>query len=317
VSSLGGVDSVALADLVPLLGGAVTRTVFIEGEDLKDRRNGRIMPTGIISPGYFKTLGIPVVRGRPFDDRDQATAPLVAIVNERLAKQLWPGQEPLGKRVKLFNTEFTSVVGVVADTKYGSLGNEPPPILYRPLAQVYQPGLSLLVRTAHPGAILGNVRSQVQALDRKLPLGVSTLSDEVYGSMSMWMPRMAAGLLTLLGVVSLLLAAFGIYGVMAYSVSQRTRELGLRVALGADRRDVVRLVVGEGLRTALVGIAVGLAVAFATTRVVAGLLYGSATDPLTFITVPGILAAAVLAASYVPARHASRIEPTIALRADG
>ena len=317
VASLGGVDSVALADLVPLLGGAVTRTVFIEGEDLKDRRNGRIMPTGIISPGYFKTLGIPVVRGRPFDDRDQATAPLVAIVNERLAKQLWPGQEPLGKRVKLFNTEFTSVVGVVADTKYGSLGNEPPPILYRPLAQVYQPGLSLLVRTAHPDAILGNVRSQVQALDRKLPLGVSTLSDEVYGSMSMWMPRMAAGLLTLLGVVSLLLAAFGIYGVMAYSVSQRTRELGLRVALGADRRDVVRLVVGEGLRTALVGIAVGLAVAFATTRVVAGLLYGSATDPLTFITVPGILAAAVLAASYVPARHASRIEPTIALRADG
>jgi predicted permease len=315
VASLGGVDSVALADLVPLLGGAVTRTVFIEGEDLKDRRNGRIMPTGIISPGYFKTLGIPVVRGRPFDDRDQATAPLVAMVNERLARQLWPGQEPLGKRVKLFNTEFTSVVGVVADTKYGSLGNEPPPILYRPLAQVYQPGLSLLVRTANPNAILGNVRSQVQALDRKLPLGVSTLSDEVYGSL--WTPRMAAGLLTLLGVVSLLLAVFGIYGVMAYSVGQRTRELGLRVALGADRHDVVRLVVGEGLRTALVGIAAGLTVAFATTRVVAGLLYGSATDPLTFITVPAILTAAVLAASYLPARHASRIEPTIALRADG
>ena len=315
VASLGGVDSVALADLVPLLGGAVTRTVFIEGEDLKDRRNGHIMPTGIVSPGYFKTLGIPVVRGRPFDDRDRATAPLVAVVNERLATQLWPGQEPLGKRVKLFGTEFTSVVGVVADTKYGSLGNEPPPILYRPLAQVYQPGLSLLVRTAHPNAILGNVRSQVQALDSKLPLGVSTLSDEVYGSLER--PRVAAELLTLLGVVSLLLAAFGIYGVMAYSVSQRTRELGLRVALGADRGDVVRLVVGEGLRTALVGIAVGLTVALATTRVVAGLLYGSATDPLTFIAVPGILTAAVLAASYVPARHASRIEPTIALRADG
>jgi len=314
-SAIGGVEAVVLGDLIPLHGGGQTRTVFIEGEDLTDRRNGRILPTGIVGAGYFKTLGIAVVRGREFNDDDRATAPLVAIVNERLASRLWPGQDALRKRVKLFNTDFYEVVGIVRDTKLGSLGNDPEPILYRSLAQVYQPTVSLFVRANRPGAVLGTVRSQVQQLDPRLPISdVWTLSDIVY--MSLWTPRMAAWLLTLLGVISLLLAVIGVYGVMSYSVSQRMRELGLRAALGAARGDVIRLVIGEGFRLSLAGIAVGLAAALAASHLVAGLLYGSATDPVTFVAVPAILAAAVLVASYVPARRATRIEPIVALRTD-
>jgi predicted permease len=314
-AAIGGVEAAVLGDLVPLYGGGQTRTVFIEGEDLTDRRNGRILPTGIVGTGYFRTVGMPMVRGREFNDDDRATAPLVAIVNESLANRLWPGQDALRKRVKLFNTDFYEVVGIVRDSRLGSLGDEPRPILYRALAQVYQPSVSLVVRARRPGVVLGTVRSQVQQLDPRLPISdVWTLSDVVYRSL--WAPRMAAWLLTLLGVISLLLAVIGVYGVMAYSVSQRTRELGLRVALGADRGDVIRLVVGEGLQLALTGIAIGLTAALAASRLVAGLLYGSATDPVAFVAIPAILAAAVLVASYMPARRATRIEPIVALHTD-
>jgi macrolide transport system ATP-binding/permease protein len=314
-TAVNGVRSAALADLVPLSGGGQTRTVFIEGEDLRDSRNGRIVPTGIVGASYFETLGIPLVRGRHFDERDQSTAPLVAIVNERLANMLWPGQEALGKRVKLFNTDFHEIVGVVRNSTYGSLGSEPPPILYRPLTQVYQSNLALLIRGKNPDVVIGTVRSQIRQLDQKLPItNVSSLSDILYSAL--WTPRMAAWLLTLMGGVSLLLAAVGIYGVTAYSVSQRTRELGIRVALGAPRHDVIWLIVGQSLRVSFIGLTAGLAVSLIATRLIAGLLYGSALDLVTFVSVPLVLAAAVVAASYLPARRATRIEPTIALRSD-
>jgi macrolide transport system ATP-binding/permease protein len=314
-TAVNGVRSAALADLVPLSGGGQTRTVFIEGEDLRDSRNGRIVPTGIVGASYFETLGIPLVRGRHFDERDQSTAPLVAIVNERLANMLWPGQEALGKRVKLFNTDFHQIVGVVRNSTYGSLGSEPPPILYRPLTQVYQSNLALLIRGKNPDVVIGTVRSQIRQLDQKLPItNVTSLSDVLYSAL--WTPRMAAWLLTLMGGVSLLLAAVGIYGVTAYSVSQRTRELGIRVALGAPRHDVIWLIVGQSLRVSFIGLTAGLAVSLIATRLVAGLLYGSALDLVTFVSVPLVLAAAVVAASYLPARRATRIEPTIALRSD-
>jgi putative ABC transport system permease protein len=287
--------------------------VFIEGEDLNDRRNGRIVPTGIVSAGYFKTVGIPIVRGRAFDDGDQAGAPLVAMVNERMAGQLWPGQNAIGKRVKLFNTDYHEVVGVVRDTTLGQLGGNPPAILYRPLTQVYQPNVALLVRARNPRAVLGTVRSQVQRLDPRLPItNVSTLSEALHTAL--WAPRMAAWLLTVLGGVSLMLAVIGIYGSMAYSVSRRTRELGIRVALGADAGAVIRLVVRQGVRLSLIGIAVGLAVSLAASRLITGLLWGSATDPMIFVAVPVILAVAVMAASYLPARRAIRADPLVALR---
>jgi predicted permease len=306
------VESAALADLVPLSGGAVTRTVFIEGEDLKDRRNGRIVPTGIVGEGYFKTVGMPVVRGRAFDANDRAGAPLVAVVNESLARQLWPGQDAIGKRVKLFNTEYHDVVGVVGDTPLGQPGSNPP-ILYRPLTQVYQPNVALILRSGNPDAVLASVRNQTQQLDPRLPItNVSTLSEMLHAAL--WAPRMAAWLLTVLGCVSLMLAVIGVYGSMAYSVSQRTRELGIRVALGADAAAVIRLVVRQGFRLSVLGIAIGLTVVVAASRLITRLLYGSATDPVILVAVPVILGVAVVAASYLPARRATRVDPLTALR---
>ena len=164
-STAGGVDSAALADFVPLSGGAITRTVFIEGEDLSDRRNGRIMPTAIVGAGYFRALGTQVVRGRVFTDDDRSNGVAGGIVNERLASQLWPGQEAIGKRVKLFNTDFYEVVGVVGNMPRSSLGDSLSPILYRPLTQVYQSNLALIVRAKNPGAAVGTIRKQIQALD--------------------------------------------------------------------------------------------------------------------------------------------------------
>jgi predicted lysophospholipase L1 biosynthesis ABC-type transport system permease subunit len=217
--------------------------------------------------------------------------------------------------VKLFNTDFHEVVGVVADTR-SSIGSDSPPILFRPLAQVYQSNVALIVRAENAGTVVGTVRKQIQQLDPRLPVtNASTLADRLYEAL--WAPRMAAWLLTLLGLVSLLLAAIGVYGAMAYSVNQRTRELGIRVVLGAQPAALVGLVVGHGLRLALVGIAVGLATALAAARLVATLLYGSAMDPATFVVVPAILSAAVLAASYLPARRATRIPPTTALQSGG
>jgi ABC-type antimicrobial peptide transport system permease subunit len=173
----------------------------------------------------------------------------------------------------------------------------------------------LLIRSKNPDAVIGTVRSQLRQLDEKLPItNVSTLSDVLYSAL--WAPRMAAWLLTLLGGVSLLLAVVGIYGVMAYSVSQRTRELGIRVALGALRRDVIRLFVGQSLRLSFIGMTAGLGVSLIAARFIAVLLYGSALDPVTFVSVPLVLAVAVVVASYLPARRATRIEPTIALRSD-
>jgi predicted permease len=314
-ASVGGVESAALGDFVPFSGGAITRTVFIEGEDPGDRRNGRIIPTAIVGPGYFKAMGTHIVSGRVFTDDDRSSSSLAAVVNERLANQLWPGQKALGKRVKLFNTDFHEVVGVVADTR-SSIGSDSPPILFRPLAQVYQSNVALIVRAENAGTVVGTVRKQIQQLDPRLPVtDASTLADALY--QALWAPRMAAWLLTLLGLVSLLLAAIGVYGAMAYSVNQRTRELGIRVVLGAQPAALVGLVVGHGLRLALVGIAVGLATALAAARLVATLLYGSAMDPATFVVVPVILSAAVLAASYLPARRATRIPPPTALQSGG
>jgi predicted lysophospholipase L1 biosynthesis ABC-type transport system permease subunit len=214
--------------------------------------------------------------------------------------------------VKLFNTEYHDVVGVVGDTTLGQLGTSPP-ILYRPLTQVYQPNVALIVRSGNPDAMLGTVRSQIQRLDPRLPItNVSTLTDAVHRAL--WAPRMAAWLLTVLGCVSLMLAVIGIFGSMAYSVSQRTRELGIRVALGADAGTVVRLIVRQGVRLSMMGIAVGLVVTLAASRLITGLLYGSATDPVILVAVPVLLGVAVVAASYVPARRATRADPLRSLR---
>ena len=313
--SIPGVQSATLASTVPLFAGGFARTVFLEGQDASDRRAGRLVQITVASSHYLETLGIALVRGRTISDSDQPNTPSAVVINETMAKRFWPDQDAIGKRFKFFGQEnFQQVVGIAKDSKYNFIGEDPTPYIYQATTQVYQPQLSLFVRAPNPQAVIGTVRGEVQQLDRNLPLtGVFTRNDIF--DQSLWAPRMGASLLAVFAGLSLVLAVIGIYGVMAYSVSQRTRELGIRMALGASRADVVRLVVLQGLRLTITGVIVGLAVSFAVTRLVATLLFSvSPTDLLTFIAVPALLSLAALGASYLPARRATRIDPMIALR---
>ena len=314
-ASVPGVQAATLASTVPLFNGGFARTVFLEGQDTSDRRSGRLVQITVAGPRYFETLGIPLRRGRALSELDQPNTPSVVVINETMAKRFWPDQDPLGKRFKFFGQDtFQNVVGIAKDSKYNFIGEEPSPHIYQATTQVYQPQVSLFVKAARPDAVLGTIRGEVQQLDRNMPItGVFTLP-QIFDQ-SLWAPRMGASLLAVFAGLSLVLAVIGIYGVMAYSVNQRTRELGIRMALGASRGEVVRLVVTHGLRLTAMGVVVGLMAAFAASRLVASLLFDvSPTDVVTFVAVPIVLAAAALGASYLPALRATRIDPMAALR---
>jgi predicted permease len=317
-SALPGVERATLASAIPLFQGGFLRTVFPEGVDAGDRKNGRLVQLNTVEPGYFRTTGIELRRGRAFEENDQAGSPHVVVVNETMARQFWPGEDPLGKRFKFFGQDWwNEVVGVAADSKYNFVGEQPAPHIYLSLRQVFEPGVSLYLRAqGDPALALGMARREVQEMDRTLPItNVFTFGEIV--RQSLWAPRMGAALLAVFGLLSLLLAVIGVYGVMAYSVSQRTRELGLRMALGAAGGDVLRLVVRQGLTLAALGIAVGLALSLAVTRQVSNLLFDvSARDPVTLLAIPLILGAAALLATALPAWRATRIDPTIALRSE-
>jgi putative ABC transport system permease protein len=314
-ASVPGVESATLANTVPLFNGGFARTVFLEGQDSTDRRSGRLVQIAVVTNHYFDVLGIPLLRGRAVSDLDQPNTPSAVVVNETMAKRFWPDEDAIGKRFKFFGQDnFQQVVGIAKDSKVNFIGEDPTAQIYQALTQVYEPQVSLFVRAAKPASVIGTVRGEVQQLNRNLPLtGVFTLGEIV--DQSLWAPRMGAWLLAVFAGLSLVLAVIGIYGVMAYSVSQRTRELGIRMALGASRGDVVRLVVLQGLKITIAGVIVGLAVAFGISRLVVGMLFGvSPTDVLTFSVVPAVLALAALGASYLPALRATRIDPLIALR---
>jgi len=313
--SVPGVQAAAAGSTVPLFQGGFARTVFLEGQDASDRRAGKLVQITVGSAHYLETLGIPLMRGRALSDVDQPNTPTSVVINETMAKRFWPDQDALGKRFKFFGQQnFNQVVGIAKDSKYNFIGEEPTPYIYQATTQVYQPQLSLFVKAARPEAVLGTVRGEVQQLDRNLPLtGVFTLT-EIFDQ-SLWAPRMGASLLAVFAGLSLVLAVIGIYGVMAYAVSQRRRELGIRMALGASRADVLRLVVLQGLRLTMMGVACGLVASFAASRLIASMLFDvSPTDVVTFVAVPALLALAALGASYLPARRATRIDPMVALR---
>jgi len=316
--ALPGVERATLATGIPLLQGSFLRTVFPEGVDASDRKNGKLVQLNTVEPGYFETLGIPLRRGRDFAESDHPDSPKVVAINETMARQFWPEQDALGKRFKFLGQDWwNEVVGIAADGKYNFIGENPQPHIYLSLRQVYDPGVTLHVRSSgDPAAALGTARQAVQEMDRTLPItNVFTYGEIV--RQSLWAPRMGAFLLAVFGLLSLLLAVIGIYGVMSYSVSQRTRELGLRMALGAARRDVLRMVVRQGLVLAAVGIVIGLGLALATTRLVGNLLFDfSAYDPLTFVGIPLLLGLAAFLASAQPAWRATRVDPTVALRSE-
>ena len=291
--------------------------VFAEGHSGGETDEGTNVGFNLVGPNFFRTMEIPLLRGRDFTEADRKHATEVAVINDKLAQSLWPGEDALGKRVSLSGPTgpFFEVVGVARDTKYRTLGEPPRPYIYRPVLQSYDPKMALIVRTTgEPGSVAPAVREQIRTLDPNLPItGIKTLQEQL--DLSLFPSRVVAWTLGGFGVLALLLAALGIYGIVSYSVAQRTREIGVRVALGAKQKDVLRLVLGEGLFVIGVGLGVGLLLAAALTRVIAGFLFGiGATDPLTFAAVALVLGLIALAASFIPARRATKVDPWVALR---
>jgi predicted permease len=314
VEALPQVRSASLARRVPLgFDGRSDTTVSIEGYEPGPHEELNL-EYNTVGPRYFETMGIPLEAGRDFTAQDGPEAERVAIVNDAFVRRYWPEVEPLGRRIRA-GGRWLKVVGVIRSIRQHSLGEAPYPFLYWPLLQDWRPAAVLHVRaSAEPAVLFADLRHEVQRLDANLPLfDLKPMSEHF--RIAVFTQRMSGTLLALFGLLALALAAVGIYGVMAYSVSLRTHEIGLRMALGAQAQDVLRLVVGQGLRLTLLGVAIGLAGALGVTRLVRGQLLGvSPTDPATFVAVALLLGAVALLASYLPAQRAARLDPLVALR---
>jgi predicted permease len=301
-----------------VFGGGISATIFREGEQTDPNNRGTLVNFDDVTPGHFETMGIPLLSGRDFTDFDRQNTAPVAVINQAMANLVWPGQEALGKRFAIVQEpNLLQVVGVVGTTVVGQIGEEPQPVAYFPMRQQYSPFATLVVRTTgNPEALLGAVRTQAQQIDKNLAFTNVQTVQQILGQ-GLWAARMGAALLGLFGALALILASIGIYGVLAYSVAQRTSEIGLRMALGAQPRQVLGLVLKQGMLLALIGATVGILVALPVARLAAGLLYGvSATDPLTYVGITLLLMGVALLACYLPARRATRIDPLVALRVD-
>jgi putative ABC transport system permease protein len=319
VRAIPGVQSAGTNSGLPLTGNNWGRSLTVEGRPVLSVGEAPTINHCVISPSYFSAMGTAILKGRDFDERDTREAPKVTIVDERLAREYWPDEDPIGKRIRFGppedNEPWHTIVGVVREVKHSRLDASGRESVYLPFAQMPIGGSSLAIRTSgRPENLIGAVRAQVKALDPDLPLiRVMPMTEVV--ARSVWQQRLYTALFGVFAAVALILATVGIYGVMSYAVTQRTREIGLRMALGAQRQDVLKLVVGHGILLATIGVGVGLAAALALTRLMSSLLFGvTATDPITFAAVSVLLAGVALGACFVPARRAAKVDPMVALR---
>jgi putative ABC transport system permease protein len=328
VEAIPGVESASLARIAAVSGNSSVRSLLIEGRAGSDNQfrsegagaapgNNDSVSANVIGPRYFQTMGIAFLQGRDFNTQDAEDHPLVVIVNEAFVRRHFPDADVLGKRLSFNGPEgpWREIVGVVRTSKYRSLGETPTPVAYLPLQQNHETGMTLHVRTSvDPAAVAGAIRNEVQSLEKNLPLGnPERMSDRVANSL--YAARMGAILLAVFGGLALLLASIGLYGVMSFAVARRTRELGIRVALGAKPGDVFRLVLRQGMTLVIAGLVLGVGVAAAVTRLLASFLYGvSTTDVFTFTAIPVLLTMVALLACYLPARRATKVEPLVALR---
>jgi predicted permease len=320
VESLPGVQSASITSFLPLSLHYLGIGIHLEGQP--PERGARVPEAmqGSVGLNYFATMGIPLIAGRDFTAQDKKEAPSVAIINETFARRFWPGQSAIGKRFRTGNEgPLIDVIGVARDGKYFSLSEEPRPFVYRPLLQSYvgdasNDGTLIVCTVGDPGLIVMSVRHEIEQLDASLPVfDVKTLTEHM--RLSLFPLRAGAAIVGGFGLLALALAATGIYGVMAYAVAQRTHEIGIRMALGAQSRDVLQLVVKQGMILALLGVMIGLAASLALTRLMSNLLFGvSAIDSLTFIVTALLLVSVALVACWIPARQATRIDPMVALR---
>jgi putative ABC transport system permease protein len=318
VSQVPGVEGAAMTRTLPLGDSSNSNgPILKEGETLAKGSAGRVIMTNIVSPGYFNTMQIPILEGRDFDDRDQSKTQRVVIVNQRMAQILWPGESAVGKRIFIGadSRDPLEVVGVVKTGKYRALAEDPKPFFYYAMGQRRPNTMALIIRASvDPGSVVGAIRKEVQTLDPRVPVsGVKTMAQ--HKTYALWAPNMAASFSLAFGVVAILLSAVGLYSVMAYIVSQRTREVGIRMALGANRADVMKLITRQGMRLAAVGVVIGFLLSLGLAKVLSSLLIGvSGYDVTTFIVVPTLLTGVALVACYLPARRATKVDPLIALR---
>jgi predicted permease len=310
-----GVRGAALSSTIPLFNGGFGRTLFKEGEDNNNGQSGHVSQFSVMSPEYLQTMGIAMVRGQGFDSTIRENTPRVAIINETAAKQIWPNEDPIGKRFTFFrDTSATQVIGIVRDSKYNALGEPPRPYMYVPLIQNPDAAVTVFFRTqGDPRSALSSVRAQVQAMDRNLPITNVWPIGEVI-SQSLWASSFGASLLTVFAMIAMALCAVGIYGVVGYSVGQRIREFGIRLALGAQPRDVLLMVLKQSALIMSAGLALGLVAAFFLARLIVSFLYGVNTNsPLAFLAMALVLASVGVFASYIPARRAAKVDPIVAL----
>jgi putative ABC transport system permease protein len=318
VAALPRVESAAVVSALPLGGGENLSSFSIEGRPAPPPNQVVDAEYRIVSPGYFATMGIPLLRGNGFTERDDANTPRVMVINETMARKYWPGEDPIGKRINLGDpstSPWRTIVGIVRDGRNQRLDAEPYPQMYAAYAQSPTSGMTLVTRAAaEPLSLVPAIRGELVAIDKDQPLyNVRTMEQVLWESVAR--QRFNMLLITIFAGIGLILAAVGIYGVISYSVTQRTHEIGIRMALGAQSIDVLKMVLGQGLLLAVVGIGVGIGAALLLTRVMASLLFGvSATDPLTFLVISLLLTTVALLACYIPARRAMRVDPMIALR---
>jgi putative ABC transport system permease protein len=317
MNALPGAQEAAVAVPLPLSDSYFNLAFEIEGRPPRSKSDAPTADFVAISPNYFHVMQVPLLRGREFSDADSESGPKVCAISSSLAQQLFPSERALGQRILIGYPASSSreVVGIVGDVKDSDLSARQSAQIYVPFVQNPFWAADIAVRSpARPSALSGALREQIRAIDPALPVVEVRPMAEVMGS-SIAQPRFRTALLSLFGAVALLLAAIGIYGVLAYSVAQQTREIGIRMALGANPGKVLRLVLGRGLRLAGAGTLIGVLAALMLTQLLNSLLFGvSATDPLTFAAVAGLLLLVALLACYVPARRAMRVDPMVALR---
>jgi len=324
VQALPGVEAVGVANAAPIVTPGVRNALVIEGKPEPPPGQPQLANNRVVSPDYFRTLGVPLLKGRLLSAQDHAQAPPVVVINQALARRHWGDEDPVGKRFKLgartANTPWLTVVGVVGSVRQAGLNSDPFPEFYTPFTQAGQfrarPRVLLIRATGDPLDLVAAVKDQIWAVDKDQTIWAMLTMEEIVAR-SLAPRRFNLLLLGVFAALALVLASVGIYGVISYAVSQRTREIGVRMALGAQASDVQKLVIGQGMKLALAGVAIGLTASVALTRTMKNLLFGvSATDPATFVATALLLALVALAACWIPARRATKVDPMIALRGE-
>lgn len=327
VVALPGVNNVSLAVSRPLSWGSHSRAIFLPGQPEAPNRRPPIADLNIVKPGFFQTMSIPLLAGRDFTERDDNKSAGLVLINETMARRFWPNESAVGKRFEIGNIvgrRPVEIIGVMRDSKHRTLNEAARPMMYLSFEQEYAANMFLYVRTANdPLNLLASVRNEIQQLDRNLPIfEVKTMRRHLDDSL--WPQQALAALVGILGVLALVLASAGLYGVVSYAAAERTREIGIRIALGAQTPDVIRMILKQGMRLVVLGSLIGLAAAWALTRLIKGVVFAaeasdpffgvSATDWLTFVIAPLALGTVALIACYVPARRATKVDPMVALR---